>query len=201
MATLLDVLVGLFGADKVRGYAPAMPAREEPKPEVAAALPKVEMPIPETRGADDMGMGGPSYSRDPLAISQGPIYDYSSGKMAGGMMGGLIGSLMGAGVDTTRGMNLAGSDLASLGIPNALSSGSAFANAASPFGMFGTSIDQQMLEAALQAQGAQWGVNENQMGEGGVPDAGDRTTDAVGNSIDAVSRDSTGMGGDPGFWG
>jgi hypothetical protein len=200
MASMLDVLVGLFGADRVKGYSPPPKAQAtEQKPADAATIPRVDMPI-ETRGADDGGMGGGPSRSDPLALSQGPIYDYSSGKAVGGLLGGALGGLLGAGYDTSMGMNLAGADLRDLGIPNNLSTGQAYLNAASPFGLLGTSIDQQMLEAALSAQGGQWGVNENTMGNAGVPDAGDRTTDFSGNSIDAVSRDSTGMGGDPGFW-
>jgi hypothetical protein len=201
MASLLDVLVGLFGADRVSGYAPATAAaKTEAKPNEMSTLPRIEMPI-ETRGADDGGMGGGSGRvSNPLEIEMGPIYDYSSAGRIGGALGGLLGGGIGAGIDTYRGMTLAGADLRDLGIPNNLSALQAGAYAASPFGVLGKSLDQQMLEAALGAQGSQWGVNENTMGDAGVPDAGDRTTDAVGNSIDAVSRDSTGMGGDPGFW-
>lgn len=211
MASLLDTLVGLFGADRVQGYAPVAMAttpREEPKPE-APTVPRIEMPIPETGGGDGGAMGGQSRSRDPLAIEMGPIYDYSSGSRVGGLLGGSLGALLGAGYDTSRGMSLAGSDLASLGIPNNLSSGQAFGYAASPFGMLGKSIDQQMLEAALGAQGSMWGVNENTLSDilstasdvYGPSIEGAKTQDAAGNNIDAVSRDSVGLGGDPGFWG
>ena len=104
MATLLDVLVGLFGADKVRGYAPAMPAREEPKPEVAAALPKVDMPIPETRGADDMGMGGAG-----MPMSAGSSGDNIVGGTNYGLGGALLGALMGVpGLGTAGGVGLVG---------------------------------------------------------------------------------------------
>ena len=150
MATLLDVLVGLFGADKVRGYAPAMPAREEPKPEVAAALPKVEMPIPETRGADDMGMGGAG-----MPMSAGS----SGGNIVGGTQYGLGGTLLGAlmgvpGLGTAGGVGLdvraANSGLRELGLPETVEYGPALTSALS-LGMFGDSTFDQANRGFMNA--------------------------------------------------
>jgi hypothetical protein len=166
MASMLDVLVGLFGADRVRGYSPPPKVQAtEQKPADAATIPRVDMPI-ETRGADGGGMGMPDAAgRSGRNIVGGTQY---------GLGGTVLGALMGVpGLGTAGGVGLdvraANAGLKDLGLPETVEYGPALAAALS-MGMFGDSTFDQANTGFMNAydsRNAAFGPYDNVGGGGG----------------------------------